>query len=320
MRRVLLGPRVVDRFSRYFQVLYAPPLLACLVSLIAVAHGWLYLEHGLGGAVIDVLLQPGLILAAGALFVVTTIFHEFGHAAALRYGGGRVRGIGAGVYLIYPVFFSDTTDAYRLGRWARVRIDIGGFYFQSIAAVALIGLAALSGSEWLLIPVLMINLETVRQLLFPFVRLDGYWLFADLTGIPDLFSQLKPFLRSLFPRRSTSGPRLPALKPLPRIVFFSWMIVSVPVLAVLLVQFAMHSPQWIATAWSSIAALKDGLLNAVAAGDVAGASASLAQLLILTMPALASIVLSLVLSTWLASVIWRRRRAATVTRLAPASR
>ncbi len=316
MRRVLLGPRLLEPLARFLQVLYVPPLVVALVSLIALAHTWLYLEHGLGGALSEVLLHPGLILAAGALFVATTVFHEFGHAAALRYGGGRLRGMGAGVYLFYPVFFTDTTDAYRLGRRERIRIDLGGFYFQSIAAVALIGLAALSGWEWLLVPVFMINLETLRQLLLPFVRLDGYWLFADLTGIPDLFSQLKPVLRSLLPRDRAVGPPLPALKPLPKVVFLAWAMVAIPALAVLLVQLAMHSPRYIATAWSSVLALKGSLLDALAAGDLAGASASLAQLLILTLPALASILLSLVLGTWLASVVWRRRRAAGDTELA----
>ena len=44
--------------------------------------------------------------------------------------------------------------------------------------------------------VVLINLEIVHQLM-PFVRLDGYWALADMTGIPDFFSHMGPFLRSL---------------------------------------------------------------------------------------------------------------------------
>jgi putative peptide zinc metalloprotease protein len=308
VRRVLIGRHVLDSIARFLQVLYAPPLLVPLLALIAFVHGWLYVDHGIAAALAEVLLQPALILAVGAIFLATTVFHEFGHAAALRYAGGKVRGMGAGVYLIYPVLFTDTTDAYRLGRWARVRIDLGGFYFQSFAAVVLIGLVGLSGWEWLLVPVFLINLETARQLLFPFVRLDGYWLFADLTGIPDFFSHLKPFLRSLVPRARAGGPRLPALKRLPKAVFIGYVIVAIPVLSFLLVQFAIHSPGIMETAWNSILAQKAMLLNALAAGDLPAAASSLGQLLILTMPALAGVVLALILATWLASVLWRTRR------------
>ncbi|MBA3445542.1 MAG: hypothetical protein H0T58_11920, partial [Gemmatimonadales bacterium] len=87
------------------------------------------------------------------------MFHEFGHASALRYGGGRVRGMGAGFYLIYPAFFTDVTDSYRLGRWARVRTDLGGFYFHLTFALGLIGLYWVTGQEFLLVVVLLINLD-----------------------------------------------------------------------------------------------------------------------------------------------------------------
>ena len=33
----------------------------------------------------------------------------------------------------------------------------------------------------------------------PFVRFDGYWALADLTSIPDFFSQTGAFLKSVLP-------------------------------------------------------------------------------------------------------------------------
>jgi putative peptide zinc metalloprotease protein len=314
-RRVLLGPRTLSPIADVLRFLFVPPFMAGILVAIALAHGWLYLRHGIGGAIGEALLQPGLLLAAGGLFVATTVVHELGHAAALRYGGGKVRGMGVGVYLVYPVFFTDTTDAYGLGRGARVRVDLGGFYFQSIASMALIMLSILSGWEWLLLTVFFINFETLRQLLFPFVRLDGYWLFADLTGIPDFFSQLKPFVRGLVPRLRETGSHLPPLKPLPKVVFFAYTIVAVPLLAFLLVRFAIHAPGYITTGWQSAVNLKGSLVEAVASGDVAGAAGALAQLLILTMPSIAAILLSLVLGTWLAASLWRRRQSSETSAL-----
>ena len=46
-------------------------------------------------------------------------------------------------------------------------------------------------------------LQMIRQLA-PFVRFDGYHILADLTGVPDLFSHIKPTLAGLLPHRWTA--------------------------------------------------------------------------------------------------------------------
>src|SRR6185436_4083749 len=109
-------------------------------------------------------------------------FHELGHAAALRYGGGYPRSMGAGLYIVYPAFFTDVSDNYRLGRWGRVRTDLGGFYFNLLFSIGLVAVYALTGQEVLLLVVSLANLEILRQLM-PLMRLDGYWVLADLTGV-----------------------------------------------------------------------------------------------------------------------------------------
>ena len=47
--------------------------------------------------------------------------------------------MGAGMYLVWPAFYTDVTDTYRLGRGGRVRTDLGGLYFNAIVAVAMFG-------------------------------------------------------------------------------------------------------------------------------------------------------------------------------------
>jgi len=86
-----------------------------------------------------------------------------------------------------------------------VRTDLGGVYFHLIFALGLVALYGLTGHELLLFVVLLIDLEVLRQF-FPFVRLDGYWVLADLTGIPDFFSQISPFLRTVLRRPDRKGP------------------------------------------------------------------------------------------------------------------
>ena len=67
--------------------------------------------------------------------VVATAFHEIGHASACRFGGARPGVMGVGVYLVWPAFYCDVTEAYRLDRRGRLRTDLGGVYFNGIFAL-----------------------------------------------------------------------------------------------------------------------------------------------------------------------------------------
>ncbi len=72
------------------------------------------------------------------------------------------------------MFYTDVTDSYRLGRWARVRTGLGGIYFYLVFALGVMAIYLVSGQELMLLVVTLINLEIVRQF-FPFIRLDGYY-------------------------------------------------------------------------------------------------------------------------------------------------
>lgn len=279
-RTRVLGPEGTDRIARVFGVLFAPILLVPILVAVILAHGWLYLVHGLGEAVRVVLYAPGLLLALVGVLFFSGIFHEFGHAAALRYGGGRAREMGFGLYLVYPALYTDTTDSYRLGRWARVRTDLGGFYFHLIFGVGLMCLSLLTGWEWLLVGVLLINLDMIFQCM-PFVRFDGYWALADLTGIPDFFSQMGAFLRSVLPLPRWKGTRLPNLKPWVKGVFAAYVVVTVPVLVLLLFNLITRLPDIVRIAWLSLQNQAADFARASHGGDLVGVAVSVAQMLIL---------------------------------------
>ena len=83
------------------------------------------------------LLHPLLVFLVLGLSVASMLFHECGHAAACRYGGARPGVIGMGIYVIWPAFFTNVTDAYRLGRAGRIRTDLGGVYFNAIFVLLL---------------------------------------------------------------------------------------------------------------------------------------------------------------------------------------
>jgi putative peptide zinc metalloprotease protein len=104
------------------------------------------------------------LIAVGAM-VLAAGFHELGHAAALRYAGGKVKAMGVGLYLVYPAFYTDVTDNYRLKRWERIRTDLGGFYFNLIFALGMLGLYLATRQEFLLLIILLIT--GIQRLLLP---------------------------------------------------------------------------------------------------------------------------------------------------------
>lgn len=250
-RKQVIGPHVIEPIAAVLQVLYARPVLIPVLVAAAITHGWLYFVHRVGGSFLDLFYRPWALLVVMGVMAVSGVFHEFGHAAALRYGGGKARGMGVGLYLIYPAFYTDVSDSYRLSRVARVRTDLGGFYFHLIFAMGIMAVYLITRQEFLLVAVVLINANIGHQLL-PFVRMDGYWALADITGIPDFFSQMGPFLASLFPKLHPGVSRLPQLKPWVRRVFIIYTLLVVPFLALLSFLLVKGLPRLLTTTWSSL--------------------------------------------------------------------
>ena len=168
-----------------------------------------------------------LFLPVFGLVVVATLFHEIGHATACAYGGGNPGRIGYGIYLIFPAFYTDVTDTYRLPRAARVRTDLGGVYFNGIAIVVGTAVFYVTGYIPIIPAIVLIHIAMVQQML-PVVRLDGYYVLSDLVGVPDLFGRIKPLVTGLIPGRT--DPHAGQLQPHARRIVTAWVAVAVPVL------------------------------------------------------------------------------------------
>ena len=143
------------------------------------------------------------------LAIASAAFHEIGHAAACRYGGGRPGGMGAGIYIVWPAFYTDVTDAYRLPRGARLRTDLGGIYFNAVDRGAHARRLAGDAADALLLLVGLQMLEMVKNL-SPVIRADGYHILSDATGVPDLYAHIGPTLRGCCPGSRKSRRRSPA--------------------------------------------------------------------------------------------------------------
>jgi putative peptide zinc metalloprotease protein len=107
--------------------------------------------------------------------------------------------MGVGLYLVWPAFYTDVTDAYRLPRRDRLRADLAGLYFNAIVAVVTMAIWLVWRADALLLLVALQVLQMVKQL-SPVIRADGYHILSDATGVPDLYTHIGPTLRRLLPR------------------------------------------------------------------------------------------------------------------------
>jgi putative peptide zinc metalloprotease protein len=210
---------------------------------------WLFGYHGVAQSLRQTLYDPLFILLMLGLVVLSAAFHEIGHATACRYGGARPGVMGAGIYIVWPAFYTDVTDAYRLGKGGRLRTDLGGVYFNVIFTLATAGAYFATGFEPLLLLIPLQHIEILHQFL-PFIRLDGYYIVSDLTGVPDMFMRIKPTLKSLIPWHKTDES-VTELKPWVRVAVTLYVLLLIPMLLFMLGMTVMNLPRVFATTYDS---------------------------------------------------------------------
>jgi putative peptide zinc metalloprotease protein len=282
--------RVVDahrsrRLAGMFTWLFRPVVVLAVVVAATLTIGWVLFENGLAGPARHALYDPKLLLLIFGLTIVSAAFHEIGHAAACLYGGAKPGAMGAGLYILWPAFYTDVTDAYRLDRRSRLRVDLGGIYFNGVFAVVALLLWWLTRWEAVLLVVPIQLLQTLRQLP-PLIRLDGYHILADLTGVPDLYSHIKPVLVGMLPSR-WGRPESRVLRPWARAVVSIWVVIVVPVLLGSLAMMAVAFPRLVATAWDSLGIQFAALRQAFASADLADMGVRALSILALALPVLA---------------------------------
>jgi putative peptide zinc metalloprotease protein len=284
--RVAVVPeRVVWRIAGFFRSFFWIPTMLIALGVFVTLDMAIVARGGLGQVGPSALVMvhhPELNLLVLLLVLMSAMFHECGHVAACRYGGARPGRMGFGLYLVWPALYSMVTDAYRLGRGGRLRTDLGGVYFNAIfiAGMSLVYLG--TGAPWLLIAILVLHVETIRQFM-PMIRLDGYYILSDLVGVPDLFSRLGPVLKSMVPGRGRH-PRVQELKPWVRRVITAWVCCVVPFLLYFFVSVLIVAPRVLPVVWHQLGHIAGLVEFDVHHGNLATATLGLVQMILLVLP------------------------------------
>ncbi len=163
-------------------------------SVAAIAAAGLYLTMRQWTdlvAAVDRALQFQQLLIYGVALLILKAIHEMGHALTAARYGCRVPSMGIAFMVGTPVFYTDTSDSWRLAS-DRQRLAI---VFAGVAAESIVAAAALLA--WPLLPdgpfrnlcftfatasivvSLMVNLN-------PLMRFDGYFVLSDILKVPNL--------------------------------------------------------------------------------------------------------------------------------------
>jgi putative peptide zinc metalloprotease protein len=283
-RRTLLPASIVNPVARALRPLFWQVAVVLVIEAVAAGDYWMFGRHDVSGSIRSVLVQPEQLLLVLALMVASMFFHELGHAAGASYGGARPGVVGMGLYIVWPAFYTDVTDAYRLDRRGRLRTDLGGIYFNMVFLVAVLALHMHTGWDFLVVAVILTHLEILQQLL-PVVRLDGYFIVGDLVGVPDLFRWVRPILLALVPGRPRSA-QLGRLRRWVRWVVAGWVLLVVPVLAVNVWILVSTGPELLSTTASTLNRQSRELSTSLHSYDVVGALVTALSMIALALPLL----------------------------------
>jgi putative peptide zinc metalloprotease protein len=281
-RAAVVPAGLVNTITTIFRPFFWPLAVTVAVGGFAALDWWLFFSHGIAQGIRNLLNEPVFFLLVFVLVVVSAALHECGHATGCRYGGARPGVMGVGLYLVWPAFYTDVTDAYRLGKGGRLRTDLGGVYFNALFMLATLGVYLVTHFEALIVVILLMQFEMLHQFL-PFLRLDGYYVIADLTGVPDIFARIKPVLLSLLPWRKPDR-RVTALKGWVRIAVTVWVIFTAVFLLYTYGIMLLHLPAIAGTAWHSFVALMGRAGAAFGHGQAALGLFDGLQLLLLALP------------------------------------
>ena len=238
LRGTLVPAGIVRKLAALFRPLYWIPSVLAALCALGLADWYVFRSHGISSAFTAIGDKPVLFLPVFGLVIAATLFHEIGHATACAYGGGKPGRIGYGIYLVFPAFYTDVTDTYRLPRGDRVRTDLGGVYFNGLFCVVATVVFHFTGYVPIIPAIVLIHVTMVEQML-PFVRLDGYFVLSDLVGVPDLFARIKPSTLLPGSMRRNAGQ----LRPAARRIVTAWVYVTLPVLIVGFGLFIWHLPR-----------------------------------------------------------------------------
>lgn len=188
------------------------------------------------------------------LLTLGTVLHETSHAMACRKYGGEVKEMGFLLYLLQIGCYTNVSDAWLFPkRWHRIVVSFAGVYVEAFLLCGAIWLwyftRPFSPVNQVSFVVANIFFNRILFNLFPFLRLDGYFILSDLLQVRNLRPRAFTYLLSLLPAvgRHFTAEKRTTLRE--RTILFFYGILSLASVFLLL-SFSLRFLHRVLSAWN----------------------------------------------------------------------
>lgn len=206
--------RVLSRVTPFLHWVFTPAFASALAALVVFA-GYLALRNA--REMFETLpVVPGWGWTVGfvAAALVCTALHEMAHGVTCKHYGGRVQEMGfLLIFFTIPALYADVSDAWLMReRRHRVLVGLAGPLWDiGLASVAIVAWRVQPPGFGRFVAVLFASACATSVLvnLNPLIKLDGYYVLSDLSGIPNLraaASRLIARAGAQFMGRPVEGP------------------------------------------------------------------------------------------------------------------
>lgn len=226
-QRSILAKEQIGKVSKYLSLLFNKFFMMVAMTVFVTLDVLFFIECE------DVTAFNGHLgffsmLSLFVLVVLSSAFHELGHASACHYCGVEHGGIGIGLYLNFPVLYTDVTNVWGLPKMKRCLVNFAGVYFQSLLLIVLIAVYMLTQFFIIRYLILVINFGFLLTL-NPFFKFDGYWMASDILGVANLRLRSKEAVRYFILRIINKHDTIPLpyllqLKPSTKVCFIVYSI------------------------------------------------------------------------------------------------
>lgn len=183
--------KALRNLLRYVKILFTTKTLYVLFFILVMGLYLIMRQWGEFIGQFNYLFTPQNMFILSVAVLVTKFFHELGHAFVAKYYGCKIPTMGIALLVFWPVFYTDTTDTWRLkSRHHRVLVASAGIIAETgVAIIALFLWGLIDDGVLRSILIYIPTVSIVSTILInanPLLRYDGYHIISEILATDNL--------------------------------------------------------------------------------------------------------------------------------------